>query len=684
MKRHFLIVLFLILVINCSAQVLQDGYTDKLSYRAGEVVTFSINTAANCGGCTLDLRLEDISGNVVYTLPDPIDVPSGQAITNTTNYWEAGYGYTPSQTTWTVPISGDVQPGYYLIDDDNNPNVGQKIPIIIKGDNGTGINGSTIVIVCPTNTVNAYTDYTHHSLYYGGDHTVSFHRPQDYWDFTNFADGFLYFMSLSGYRLNFISDQDMDDWDEIKNAKLIIIPGHSEYWTRQARLNLDRFIDGDQANSIHGKSALILSGNSIWCQVEYEDASYQPSPSQITCKRGSNWYGGTCPMDDNSDPLIKTYPWMSPDLKYSVLGSIGCDWLRGGQIPTINNTTGYKVLIPNSPLFNTISFTNNILTINTSGQEYDGTLVKTDGDGNTLRDVNNNDPTLDIHALGFYRAEMVGYIYYNPDPHNPIPNTNPTRYQFYDLNPNNLNQYHCAPILIFKKTCNSGTVINVSSTAWCIYDSYWSGYRYQITDNMINELVGDAVSTLNGSHVFTTSVPMFGIKSAYSNVSYSVCTSNSSIHFTPCGVYLNDAYKVDHGFTSNHVHSSSPQYNDEFNFITSASVDASCSTYQALRIAHEGGDDKPATLAIKPTSAVSLFPNPNSGTFTININNKGNGKYSLLVFDISGRIIEQKQDLVNGNNTIDESKLEQGLYLYKVYSATTLIGNGKISIIKTN
>ncbi len=66
MKTLYPILLFFILAINCFAQVLKDGYTDKLSYRMNDVVTFSINTTANCGGCTLDLHLEDLAGNNLY------------------------------------------------------------------------------------------------------------------------------------------------------------------------------------------------------------------------------------------------------------------------------------------------------------------------------------------------------------------------------------------------------------------------------------------------------------------------------------------------------------------------------------------------------------------------------------------------------------------------------------------
>ena len=677
MKLIYPTILFFVLSISSFGQSLLDGYTDKLSYRHGDVVTFFIKSDGvnNCQslGCNLDLLLGDLRGinTNLYDIGN-IDVPAGQSIT-TSNPWENvnGFGYTPSTATWIVPDLSILPSGYYLING--------IIPIIIKGDNTST---EDIAIVCPTNTMNAYTTSGGHSLY--DFHVqVTFLRPQSRANYSiqdgYFLDWIRGWADIHSKHLNFLADSDLEDNNgaEIMNAKLLIVPGHSEYWTRQARLNFDKFVDA-------GKHVLILSGNSMWCQVGYEDVNNNPSSHLLSCMRGKNWSINW--NDDNTDPLLRTYAWMTPELKYSLLGSIGADWLRGGMDSKTYSAYGsnyfstiYKILNPNSPIFdytNTVNFTNNELLL--PCEEGDGTLVKTDVNGNIIdassntinisTSYSNNDPVLDISALGFYQAEMIGYTLKVPD--------NP---QFADLQHNN-NNIHCIPLLIFKKTYNSGTIVNVSSNSWCTNDdTHWDDIRKPITENMIN-------LALDNVNMFYYSAPSkFGITPAYSSISYSLCTSNSSVHFTPHGVYLNNAYKVDSGFTANSDHDiGQPRYYSFKNFIRSASINSNCTNYQELRVSDYGKDNKPKASNEKLTSAVSLFPNPNSGTFTININDKGIGNYTLLVTDVSGRVIEQRRNLVNGNNQVDNNDLSAGLYLWQVYSNNTIIGKGKVSIVKQN
>ena len=61
--------------------------------------------------------------------------------------------------------------------------------------------------------------------------------------------------------INFITDYDMDEPEYSLNSNIIVIVGHSEFLVRKARLNFDYHVD-------IGKNALILSGNTMWKQVE--------------------------------------------------------------------------------------------------------------------------------------------------------------------------------------------------------------------------------------------------------------------------------------------------------------------------------------------------------------------------------------------------------------------------------
>ena len=55
----------------------------------------------------------------------------------------------------------------------------------------------------------------------------------------------------------------MDDEQALSGAKLLIVLGHSEYWTEAARRNFDAHID-------RGGHAMIVGGNVMWWRVEYD------------------------------------------------------------------------------------------------------------------------------------------------------------------------------------------------------------------------------------------------------------------------------------------------------------------------------------------------------------------------------------------------------------------------------
>lgn len=81
---------------------------------------------------------------------------------------------------------------------------------------------------------------------------------------------------------------------------------------------------------------------------------------------------------------------------------------------------------------------------------------------------------------------------------------------------------------------------------------------------------------------------------------------------------------------------------------------------------------------IKGELLSNIYPNPNNGTFTIELNSKE--KQSLLLFDITGNII-LSQTIENGKGTIDASHLASGVYNINIKGTTTVI-NKKVVIVK--
>lgn len=258
-----------------------------------------------------------------------------------------------------------------------------------------------------------------------------------------------------------ICDQDMDDYAEIQNSKIIVVIGHSEYWTKAARLNFDQFVNS-------GKHAVVLSGNTMWWQVRYS-----ADKTKMICYKDAV-------LDTIADPLLKTIKWPEPSLNYSVLNSIGADWPRGGYgvEPSFHGWRGYKIMLPNSPLFAGTDLNVNDI-ISCESREFDGALLAgLDGQGN---------PLLDTVTLGFCKMELLAYDW-------------------------GLNVTFAPPVkgygtfIAFKRSPASGNVINVASTNWCsrfqagIYGGFGSkdaGKVKQITLNMFNLL-------LAGDNIYST------------------------------------------------------------------------------------------------------------------------------------------------------------------------------------
>lgn len=413
-----------------STSLVVDGYMDKLSYTPGETAAVFIN--AKSSNKTV-LTLYDVLGTKVDSIPTDV---KPQQIT-TQNPWEDGYGYTKT-VSYTIP---NIKSGMYLW---NN-----KIPFIIKDANKK----TDIVVVYPTNTQNAYNTAGGKSMYTMPEseraRVASFQRP-----FTNLSQGYTYegikwlFENVTT-TINYIADHDMENYAEIANAKLILITGHSEYWTRQARLNLDRFVNT-------GGNALILSGNTMWWQVRYS-----ADGSKMICYKSNA-------LDSEPDPQLKTVNWFANILHYQIIPSIGGDFNIGGygRNYTDRGWNGFKIVTASPAVFaGTGMVKGDILAM--PSMEYDGTYLS----GFDIAGY----PIVDKNKLGFYQAEIIGFDYGLRGGLETI-----------------------GTWMAFRKAATSGIIINGASTDWC--NSYGIGGTdsvkiKQIISNMIHSL-------LNNTYVF--------------------------------------------------------------------------------------------------------------------------------------------------------------------------------------
>jgi hypothetical protein len=417
MNFNFLLFLFNFFFALEAESLVSDGYVDRLSVRPGDSLTVYINAYERKEKYTL--KLYNLKGDVVAKYQTMI-FPQEK---NKDDPWKNGFGYKPTLKI-KVPF---LKSGVYLWED--------QIPFIIKAS------APKIVVVYSSNTENAYCSAGGKSLYaYNSTDkvaasTVSFLRPIP---LPKHSEAFLKWYCKQGFQdVGYITDADLDNYAEIKKAALLMIVGHSEYWTLQARMNFDKYVDA-------GNDALILSGNTMWWQVRYNKKG-----EQLICYKNT--------PDPEPSPCLKTVNWDDPMLSYPIINSIGADFPRAGfGQKTDKGWDGYKVVNPQSPLLAGLKFKKGDI-IPLASDENDGAPV--------IGFADKHKPLIDNKLLGFEKIEVVGYD---------------TTYRVKD---------GLATWIIFKKNRKSGIVINTASTDWCSERGMGSSEIKKITTTMIQLLL---------------------------------------------------------------------------------------------------------------------------------------------------------------------------------------------------
>ena len=405
--------------IHIASSEILNGYTDSTSCFTTDSTRIYLNAKDSIHNAVVKLfTVNGIQVDSVKTTIFPQKIVNAKP-------WEIGYGFRPTFTYSPSKLTS----GVYLWEN--------KIPMVIKTSEA-----KTITVLYPSNTENAYCESGGFSMYSTPVASVinSFLRPIL---ISPRSKSFLEWIDNTPYRsdINFITDNDLDDYSILKNTKLLVIIGHSEYWTRQARLNFDKFVDA-------GYDAIFLSGNNMWWQVRYDRKN-----CQLICYKSKD-------ADNCSDPLLTTINWNESLLKYSIIGSIGADFDHGGYgLNDDKGWDGYKICLPNSPLLEGTNLKKgDIISLPTA--EYDGApLQKYD---------TNDDPVLDISKLKFLQIEIIGF----------------------DLGFRD--RQTCGTFLVMKKSQTSGIIINVASLDWCSPNGLGGKDANKlkiISTNMIDKLI---------------------------------------------------------------------------------------------------------------------------------------------------------------------------------------------------
>jgi hypothetical protein len=389
------------------------GYQDKISYFPKEEISVFLDAKKTN---EVKVSLYNINNEV----EDVVKIDAFKQIEIDTSYWyKEGFQY--NKTFLYSPKN--LKSGIYYFENSS--------PFIIKNPRKS----NDVLVVYPSNTVNAYNDKGGRSGYSKPKGvSLSFRRP------TKIAEHsieFFKWIEKQEFNVDYICDRDLDEYANLEKYKVIIIPGHNEYWTRKARRNFDRFVD-------NGGNALVLSGNTMWWQVRYNG-------DNMVIVRDAN-------QDSLAVDSLKTILWNDTLLNYPINSSIGLDFDYGGYgLEEDEGWNGYKI-VSKSPLFvNTDVQINDILDVPT--KEYDGTRLL----------FENGTPSLDTSIINFYRQELIGY-----DLGNRYVKTTPS-------------------FIVFQKTKSSGVIINAASMNWCStgFIQSSSDEIKKITFNCIDFLIND-------------------------------------------------------------------------------------------------------------------------------------------------------------------------------------------------
>jgi len=406
-----------------------SGYAMNWSIAPDEPAEFALSGIENSSA---NLNIYDVHYNSVGSIVAPVTTQSVDP--NNLEPWINGLGY-QSQTLGLPELHSGV---YFL---DGPELTSNRIPFLVNNHG----EATDVVVVYPTNTVNAYSKTNDVNLYtkFDGKYvkSVSFHRPQDTAPalkmFNTRGIDRVVMEQGNDYTYKYISDADLDSYDAVAGSKLLIVPGHSEYWTEAARRNFDRFIE-------EGGTALVMSGNAMFRKVDYDDAS---DPTELT--------------------FSPRHQFTSPSLGYPTWESIGVDFLHGGngsgyrgmRERIVNPHDGWKVLSTPSYLESSGVDVGDVL--HAPSAEYDG-VPYTACDPET-------GPVVDMDLLGFHSLDLVAFE------NTTYGGTKPT----------------CAAWIDFRKEEESGRQITVGAFNAALLGGRSAGTQRVATRKMIDLLLID-------------------------------------------------------------------------------------------------------------------------------------------------------------------------------------------------
>lgn len=371
----------------------QGGYAGRPSVAQGETIAFHIAS----GTSPFNLEIVNLARpeTVLLTIPNLTSVER-----DCTGLYETGCQW-PVTTTLTVPRSWPS--GYYAARFPRSSSGYRYIFFIVR--TAVPATESPIVVAVSTHTWQAYNSFGNRNLYPSNSperaRRVHYHRP--YHDdsglgrYARWDQPFVEWMTRQNIPFEVVSDLDLEDPTLLGRYNLVVLVGHSEYWTAAARANVEAF-------SANGGHIAIFGGNSMWWQIRLEDdgnrivgyksAALDPETGRNNAVVTVNWF---------DEPVLRP-----ENLIFGSSFRYGGYTNRDDSLP-VEQRLGYTITDPSSWVFSGLPVARGQQFGRiAAGLETDGVLMNCGADALALAPDGSDGTPLNFHILATTPAE-AGY-----------------------------------------------------------------------------------------------------------------------------------------------------------------------------------------------------------------------------------------------------------------------------------
>jgi hypothetical protein len=328
MKTLLLCVLALAFISILKAD--ETGYVNKISVKQGDTLQFHVSTKID------PFQIRIFKYNDVDSLVTTIStIPGGErAYPDSSFYYGCNW-----PVSYSIVIPDNWLPGVYYAEFPTS--VGSKDVVFMISPRVRG-SYSKILYLSSANTWEAYNPiggkslYTFNSSSGVASYKVSFQRPgRAYGGYPEFFLELPFIRWMYRNNISFECAVNYDihsDPNLLSNYNIMVIDGHSEYWSYPEKVETQNFVSS-------GGNLIILSGNTCWWQVRYEN-----NGNTLVCYKDPTVDPYTGVIDSLVTNNFRLSPVNSPENFMTGLSYIAAGYVNDGSLlPASLGYGGYTV-----------------------------------------------------------------------------------------------------------------------------------------------------------------------------------------------------------------------------------------------------------------------------------------------------------------------------------------------------